>query len=152
MKYLLWVLLALHVLWGSTHLVLHAKGFINPWKLGGYGMYTVPSPKPRVEFEFLNSDKEPNVNYFDFRDDNIGFYFRKWLITVDSLQSLITENPKLIGADFRLMVTEQFLVKESLSAERKITHEAQVIWNSDSEYTAIVRNSFDQTKTYILRR
>ena len=38
------ILLALHSLWVLNHLRLHAERSINPWKGGGYGMYTIPAP------------------------------------------------------------------------------------------------------------
>ena len=40
------VLVVLHSAWILNHLRLHAEGVINPWKGGGYGMYTNLSPNP----------------------------------------------------------------------------------------------------------
>ena len=42
LKIFVGLLLLAHVGWICVHLGLVAKEQINPWKLGGYGMYTVP--------------------------------------------------------------------------------------------------------------
>jgi hypothetical protein len=41
-------LLIVHSVWILNHLRLVAGDKINPWKLGGYGMYTVPDPRQRL--------------------------------------------------------------------------------------------------------
>ena len=39
----------IHTLWIVVHLILVMNNQINPWKLGGYGMYTVPSPSFKID-------------------------------------------------------------------------------------------------------
>ena len=37
-------LLVIQVVWVSAHMFFHYQGKLNPWKLGGYAMYTHPVP------------------------------------------------------------------------------------------------------------
>ena len=39
------VIIAVLIIWPVIHMVLSKKGIINPWKLSGWGMYTVNDPK-----------------------------------------------------------------------------------------------------------
>ena len=39
-------LVVLHSVWIVVHLNLVSRDLINPWKLGGYGMYTTAHPNP----------------------------------------------------------------------------------------------------------
>ena len=45
-KIILVSLIALHAVWIGIHLNLVSKNLINPWKLGGYGMYTTANNGP----------------------------------------------------------------------------------------------------------
>lgn len=38
-------LVVLHSAWIVFHMILVSRELINPWKLGGYGMYTTLTPK-----------------------------------------------------------------------------------------------------------
>ena len=42
-KAVIFGLLALHTVWIANHLRLVYQDRINPWRLGGYGMYTRPN-------------------------------------------------------------------------------------------------------------
>lgn len=44
MHKLCWFLLITNVGWVLIHMFFHYQGALNPWKLGGYAMYTQPSP------------------------------------------------------------------------------------------------------------
>ncbi len=48
-KRLVGLLLGLVTLWPLVHGTLVVRYGVNPWKLGGFGMYSVPQPKPEVE-------------------------------------------------------------------------------------------------------
>jgi hypothetical protein len=41
---LCWFLLIINVGWICVHMFFHHQGLLNPWKLGGYAMYTKPTP------------------------------------------------------------------------------------------------------------
>ncbi len=45
---------ALLLIWSVVHLALSYQGLINPWKLGGWGMYSVPPPR----YTFLLADRD----------------------------------------------------------------------------------------------
>jgi hypothetical protein len=45
-KVVLLGLISLHATWIVFHLTLVSLELVNPWKLGGYGMYTTVHPKP----------------------------------------------------------------------------------------------------------
>ena len=44
-KLVIVALVVLHSVWIVVHLNLVSRDLINPWKLGGYGMYTTLTPK-----------------------------------------------------------------------------------------------------------
>jgi hypothetical protein len=56
-SWILIVLLAVHTGWVLNHLRLHSERAINPWKGGGYGMYTNLQPRP--QFVVWTSDVAP---------------------------------------------------------------------------------------------
>ena len=56
LKLLVGLLLLAHAGWICVHLNLVAREQINPWKLGGYGMYTVPHYKALTHV-FVIQDK-----------------------------------------------------------------------------------------------
>src|SRR5262245_56211162 len=56
-KWLLTGLVIAHIAWVANHLRLVANDQLDPWRLGGYGMYTVPSPD--VKFQVFDK-AEPN--------------------------------------------------------------------------------------------
>ena len=58
-KLLVGLLLLAHVGWICVHLNLVAREQINPWKLGGYGMYTMPHYKALTHV-FVIHDKSKN--------------------------------------------------------------------------------------------
>ncbi|WP_415893883.1 hypothetical protein ACMXYN_05665 [Neptuniibacter sp. PT8_73] len=53
---LMGMFLALQLSWCIAHVLLVSNGDVNPWKLGGYGMYTTPAycPLPEITIEGTN--------------------------------------------------------------------------------------------------
>ena len=45
-----------HCFWVAAHLFLVAGERVNPWKLGGYGMYTQPAPQLAVDVFTISDD------------------------------------------------------------------------------------------------
>lgn len=49
------LLFLVHVVWVTNHARLHFERVINPWKGGGYAMYTNVAPQPRIEVYTSNT-------------------------------------------------------------------------------------------------
>jgi len=47
-KWIIGGLLIRHIAWIGNHMRWVAGGQINPWKLGGNAMYTVPNPNAKM--------------------------------------------------------------------------------------------------------
>ena len=114
------ILLALvigHAVWIIVHLNLVSRELINPWKLGGYGMYTVPHPSPAFTlFDRRFDGLEITVSKDDRKKltwDNWFFVFRCRPITVASLQRYLRDNPRLVGIPLRFIFAEKKMVPES---------------------------------------
>lgn len=115
-------LLFLHSAWIVFHLNLVSREIINPWKLGGYGMYTGVDPESRLHlFDTRIPEFEipPNVyKYWNIYTDNWYFIFRCEPITVASLQTFLKENPRFVGVPLRFIVTENKLLRDPIREER----------------------------------
>lgn len=117
-KILLLGLVALHAAWIAFHLNLVSRGLVNPWKLGGYGMYTTVSPQRKVLL--LDRRYVGRVIAADtykrrgFLAKNQMFVFRCKPITLASLQALFDENPKLVSVPLRIVITESRLLRNPI--------------------------------------
>ncbi|MEO9877078.1 MAG: hypothetical protein ABJM26_15940 [Anderseniella sp.] len=121
-KSILLGLIALHTVWIVIHLNLVSRELINPWKLGGYGMYTTVHPRP-VPFLFDRrfAGLEITVTKKDIATlahQNNFFVFRCQPITVASVQTFLKNNPRFIGVPIRFIVTERKFLRDPIRVER----------------------------------
>ncbi len=131
-------LLLVHVGWISIHVSLVANEQINPWKLGGYGMYTVPNPRPRVRlYEGLAEDRRlVKGGYYSraFADDNRRFVFRCTEISQNSLENFFRKNRKLIGKQLTVVVEERAFLHDPIRTEKRVRGVTQIKWKSDFSF------------------
>jgi hypothetical protein len=137
-----------HTLWIVNHLRWVATEQINPWKLGGYGMYTVPPPRVRLH---LFDIRFPGAHYMldpstysltgyemTSKFTNIGRVFRCAHIKPDQLKVFFEENPQLRGNHLRLLYLEDKLIQKPISVKRVRQGRVTIIWTGKDffEYTS----------------
>ena len=121
-KIILLVLVVAHAAWIVFHMNLVSRGLVDPWKLGGYGMYTTVHPQPRM----LLLDRRYAGRVIDqtsyrrggFVSENLLFVLRCRPISLASLQQLFDQNPKLVGVPLRIILTEQRLLRNPIRHKR----------------------------------
>jgi hypothetical protein len=136
MDYRKWVLSSLviaHIAWIANHLRLVANDEINPWRLGGYGMYTVPGPEARFQvFDKADPNAPIPVEKLGFetaqRFTNPARTFRCAPVTPEALRSFFRENMNLIGRDIAIVYSEIKFSRTPPSAARKMQGGVLVSW------------------------
>lgn len=121
-KIILVSLIALHTVWIGIHLNLVSKNLINPWKLGGYGMYTTANNGPVLHI----SDRRFQQFFVSLTDTdrskimhaNNYFVFRCEPMTKVSLESFFRDKPGLVGAPLRFILTERKILRNPLQLKR----------------------------------
>ena len=136
-------LLILHAFWVSTHLFLVSKDLINPWKLGGYGMYTVPHDKPRIHV-FLQEGKtklwkelQDSRNGFvtrNFEQFNHNNVFRCRFFSERSLIGFLDENPHLRHKPIVIAVSKIVFSRYPIKVERQIKAKIEIAWSKNREW------------------
>lgn len=141
-------LLALHAIWIAVHLGLVARGVINPWKLGGYGMYTIPHPRPLTHVFLRDAETGDwrealpttgpmsragpggyETALFDLRSRLHVFKCRP--VTSFALAGFMRQNPELKGENFALVVSEAAMERAPLRFARGPHHAIRVTWESE---------------------
>ncbi|MEM9472008.1 MAG: hypothetical protein AAGA00_08615 [Pseudomonadota bacterium] len=131
-KVILLGLVAIHAIWIVIHLNLVSRELINPWKLGGYGMYTTVHPSPAVylfdsRFQgFQVPVKDEHLNRL--ARENHHFIFRCEPITVSSLQTFLSNNPRFHGIPLRFIVTERKYLRNPIRTERRPHAVLEIRW------------------------
>ena len=137
------ILLALHVGWLCVHFWLVKNHQINPWKLGGYAMYTVPHLNPlthvfvfdeagqrwaelersRALFNSYNFDKLDDLHVFRCRPPG-----------TDSLIGFMDENPHLRYRPLTIAISERQFFKDPIRAERHPVMTVQIAWAGQTKF------------------
>ena len=137
-KIILLGLVALHSVWITIHLNLVSRQLIDPWKLGGYGMYTTTHSSPVLhildrrfdQFWITLTDKDrakiARANNF--------YIFRCEPITKQSLVEFFEDKPKLVGFPLRFIVTERKLMRNPLDVKRLPYSIFDVAWTGQSTF------------------
>lgn len=114
-------LLCAHIAWICVHLWLVSNKQINPWKLGGYGMYTTADPSPVIQvydMRFGGQVMPPeSIKIKSFVENNARLAFRCRRITEKSIKRLVADNPHLAGVPLQLAVLELRLKREPIRPE-----------------------------------
>lgn len=105
---ILFGLLAANVMWIATHMYMVSTDRIDPWKGGGYGMYTKPNPRTTMNIRFPDAAGEAVKAPRDwlFMRDNYYFVFKCRPVSVRSLVEYIDRHPELKGKPLNLELLE----------------------------------------------
>lgn len=159
-KLLIGVLLSLHVVWICVHLVLVAGERINPWKLGGYGMYTLPSPQALTHVYTFNEAAEEWIEIprkarafesFEFDRRNHLHVFRCRPPSESSIVAFLDQNPHLRYRPLTLALSEQLFDREPIGVRRQIYAKVEIAWAGQTRFAyrgAICDKTFDGAVDY----
>ncbi len=135
------LVLGLHLGWLGTHLWLVSEERINPWKLGGYGMYTVPFPAPLTHVYLFDTAargwaelERGTFNSYAFDSANHDFVFRCRPLGAAALTAFLDENPHLRFRPLTLVVSEVQFSRAPVAAERMPVITAQLAWGGRSKF------------------
>lgn len=130
--------LVIHLFWIANHLRWVANDQINPWKLGGYGMYTVPSPQVRVEINkvspsgairALDPDSYSLADFQrSFSSTNLDRIFRCASVEPESVRAFFDGNPQLRGTDLIIIFTERVFSRDQVTVKRREQGRVQIQW------------------------
>jgi hypothetical protein len=148
LKFVIISALIFHTLWIANHLRWVATEQVNPWKLGGYGMYT--APPPRVSLVLLDFRDPAAPRRIDPRAYsltryqammsfmNINRVFRCAHIKPKELKAFFEENPQFRGNNLGFLYLENKFIKNPVSIKRVRQGRVTIIWtNNDSfEFTS----------------
>ena len=140
-KFLVGLLLLAHVGWICVHLNLVAREQINPWKLGGYGMYTVPHSKALTHVFVINDNSKKwfelarhrhLFNSFLFDLKNFLHVFRCRASSEGSIVAFLDENPHLRYRPLVIALSEMRFTRKPLSSNREIYAKVEIAWNGET--------------------
>jgi hypothetical protein len=136
--------LVFHVLWIVNHFRWVTNGQIDPWKLGGYAMYTVPPP--RVTLVLLNLQNpaaprriDPGI-YSMTRYEamttftNIKRAFRCAHVKAEELKVFFEENPQLRGNNLGFLYLENKFIQNPVATKRVRQGRVTIIWTGSDRF------------------
>ena len=147
-KFIIIPALVLHTLWILNHLRWVATDQINPWKLGGYGMYTVPDPNVSlflIDIRFPGGHLILDPSTYSLsryrmttKFTNVHRVFRCAHIISDQLKAIFEENPQLRGKNLRLLYLEDKFIRKPVSLKRGRQGRVTIIWTGNDffEFTS----------------
>lgn len=153
-------LLALHVSWLCVHLWLVQSHQINPWKLGGYAMYTVPHLNPLTHvFVFDDAGqkwvelerRKALFNSYQFDKTDFLHVFRCRPPGLKSLIGFMDENPHLRYRPLTIAISERQFFKDPIRAERHPVMTLQIAWAGQTKFAyqgQICGESFEGSTPY----
>ncbi len=144
-KAIVFGLLAAHTLWIGNHLRLVYHDRINPWRLGGYGMYTRPNRAVVLQVydirfadaPMLIPNTEISLVKFDraIRLTNSRRAFRCAHPTSTQLGAFFGENKHLIGRKLAFIYNEAHFLHKAPWLERQQQGEVIIDWEDDRNLT-----------------
>jgi hypothetical protein len=139
-RWIVAALLILHIGWIGNHMRWVASGQINPWKLGGYGMYTIPLRDPTREvYDAFFPGAPLSVNWIGFDDatrfTNDSRTFRCADVPAAALLAFFDDNRDLIGKDLAFVYSEQQFVHDPPSIKTVTQGEVVVTWQDTQTFT-----------------
>lgn len=143
LRLLVYGLLAAHLGWIGVHMTLHAEGAINPWKLGGYAMYTRPHPTPLTHLyifdEALGTWAE--IPRHQGRFSSVGFdqanhlgVFRCRPPGEDAVRAFLDENPWLRGRPVTIVLSAVEFTRDPIGAKREAYATVQIGWGGEGRF------------------
>lgn len=135
-------LLIVHVVWVCIHVYLAAQDAVNPWKMGGYGMYVEPKRSTAVDVHrvlggVVDTRLHP-TNLVRFMSANQDFNIYCKAPNARSLRYLITDNPDLIGEPFVIEIFRYQFMIDPLRTEVVQVGQTRVEWIDDATVTYFV--------------
>ena len=138
------ILLVVHVAWIANHLRWVANDQIDPWKLGGYGMYTVPSRHVHVALTSVlpSGDMGPRFDAGNFkagalmlRNDgmNVQRTFRCKPVGPGALRAFFEDNPSLQGEDMIILYLEARFYRNPVEMPWHEQGRVQIQWIGDRD-------------------
>lgn len=129
---LLGALLTVHTAWAAYHLYLVSEDQVNPWKVGGYGMYTTVPPTARASLKV----RSPNgfmvrIQNRAFTENNLMFSFKCRPVTKRSVLALIETDPAIVGRELSFDLTELQLKREPIRHVRRLYSTGSVFYQPD---------------------
>lgn len=143
LKLLIGALLLVHTAWICIHLALVAQERINPWKLGGYGMYTVPHPDALTHVYYFDETaakwveiprKARRFNSFAFDSRNYLHVFRCRPPSEASIVGFLDENPHLRHRPLTLALSEQVFERKPVVVKRQIYAKVEIAWAGETRF------------------
>lgn len=121
------------------HMVMVTGGYINPWKWGGYAMYTVPGGTPTVEvfqrFDEGASALTATLELEGYRVAHQYFHYYCQPQRAAGIATLLRDNPSLQGMDIDLVIAvatfDRYPLRQSLRELSRVT----VRWSDATHYT-----------------
>ena len=131
-------LITVHCLWIGIHLTLVSRAQINPWKLGGYGMYTTVDPRPKLFLFDKRSPRRPipnsTINWRDYVKQNLSFMFRCRPPSEQSFDVFFRGNPKLIGSPLKFVVTERKIEPNPIRPVSRTHSVFEITWIGQRQF------------------
>lgn len=136
-RLLIWFLLVVHAGWICVHLRLVSLDQINPWKLGGYGMYTVPNYMALTHVYLFDeatgqwAELPRSLNRFNsvlFDQANHLHVFRCRPPSAESLAAFMDENPQLRYRPLTIVLSEQRFSRAPIGVTREPFANLQIGW------------------------
>ncbi len=144
-KWIIAGLLILHIAWIGNHMRLVAAGQINPWQMGGYAMYTIPSPGVRLWVYDAHVPDAPlqvkllrygmAITNYGMALTNISRTFRCADVPVAALLGFFDENRDLIGRNLAFVYRERQFVRDPPSVKRVVQGVVLVSWQDSLSFT-----------------
>jgi hypothetical protein len=139
-KWIVFGLLILHIGWIANHIRWVVNDEINPWKLGGYAMYTVPSPNLIIRvYDARNPEIRIPARMLQFesatRFTNAGRSFRCAGIPARALRAFFGENRELIGRSIALVFFERVFVRAPPSTKTENKGLVVVTWQGPQNFS-----------------
>lgn len=130
-------LLVLHILWIGTHLYLVKNHHLNPWKLGGYGMYTKPAPRFRLNahVEGVDAGERKWRRKPAFAVANRNFVMPCQPFSAEKVAGFYRDNPEAVGKKTNLLVRIKSFKRYPIEVEYLPKVELAITWPDANTYT-----------------
>lgn len=137
------VLLTAHVCWIGVHLWLVKNGRINPWKLGGYGMYTVPHLNSMTHVFVFDkatngwkelSREQLQFDSYVFNASNDWHVFRCRPIDAESLTAFLERNNHLRYRSLLIAITETRFDRYPIKITREAVQQVEIGWGGKNKF------------------
>ncbi len=134
-RFVLGGLLVLHVLWIATHMYLVKNNHLNQWKLGGYGMYTHPTPRFRLNAHVEGFDDQQQWrNKPNFAVANWNFVMPCRPLSAENIAGFYQDNPNAIGKKTYLLVTIKSFKRYPIEAKYVPKIDVEITWSDATTF------------------